>query len=39
LNVKGREEEGVRGMMLQHTSDRDGKGMLEEEGNSVTVIK
>jgi hypothetical protein len=31
LNIKEREEEGAREMMVQHTSERDGKGMLEEE--------
>jgi hypothetical protein len=29
------EEEGERGMTVQHTSERDGKEMLEEEGHSV----
>ena len=28
----------MRGMTVQHTSERDGKEMLEEEGNSMKVI-
>jgi hypothetical protein len=38
LNVKEREEEGARGMTVHCTSERDGKEMLEEEGNSMKVI-
>lgn len=38
MNVKEREEERARGMTVQHTSEREGKEMLEEEGNSVKVI-
>lgn len=34
-NVKEWEEDGVRKMVVQHASERDGKGMLEEEGMKV----